>query len=152
MWLCWSWPQDHNSWFMSEQCHGLWFWEVLEYTEKPSETSCQPTDVLRDFSCSCVNSSGFLFQRGHFPLLPYPLLSILDKIEALALALGIYWSQQPVLLFVTDNRDSVYCFNIESLQIICRWAWGIQTFGMLECSELSSLPNYPLTYPWLDLY
>lgn len=76
--------------------HGLWFWKVSGYTEKVSESSCQPTDVLRYFSCSCVNSSGFLFQRGHFPLLPYPLLTILDEIKAPALALGI-WSQQPVL-------------------------------------------------------
>lgn len=110
----------------------------FECTEKRSETSCQPTDVLRYFSCSCVNSSGFFFQRGHFPSLPYPLLSILDKIKASALALGI-WSQQPVLLFVTDNRDIVYCFNKESLKIICRWAWGTHPFGRLVCFELISL-------------
>lgn len=103
-------------------------------------------------TCSCVNSSGFLFQRGHFPLLPFPLLTILDKIRAPALALGI-WSQQPVLLFVTDTRDMVYCFNRASLQIICRWAWGTQPFvRLVVCFELYSLPYHPLIYPWLDLY
>lgn len=156
MWLCWGWLQDPNSWFVSCQCHGPGFWEVAEYTEKWSESSCQPIDVLRYFSCSCVNSSGFLFQSGHFSHLPYPLLTILDKIKAPALAsdqhLG-FWSQQPVLLIVTDNRDIAYFFNKAYLQIICRWAWGTQPFGRLVvCFELISLPYYPLTYQWLDLY
>lgn len=152
MWLCWGCLQDRNFWFVSDQCHGLWFWETPGYIEKPSESSCQPTDVLRYFPCSCVNSSGFLFQRNHFPLLPFPLLTILDKIRAPALALGI-WSQQPVLLFVTDTRDMVYCFNKASLQIKCRWAWGTQPFvRLVVCFELYSLPYHPLIYPWLDLY
>ena len=87
-WPRWGWLQDHNSWFMASQCHGLWLWEVPGYTEEPSGSSCQLIVILRYISCSCATNSRFLIQRRHFPLLPYPLLTLLEKIRAPSISTG----------------------------------------------------------------